>query len=140
MGASAAGPDRQQQLRRILGTFGPGGGVVSADALAGMMCHRHDQPLSMVARWVLKRSIVSFEWQGQLLVPLFQIDRLTMLPTSDLLEVLRELIDVFDEWDTALWFATSNSFLAGDTPATRWDVDPQEVVKAARADRYVARG
>jgi hypothetical protein len=80
---------------------------------------RSEQPVSIIARWIVERLAVSFEWQSQTMLPMFQFDLpgLTLRPC--VAEVVQELRDVFDGWDLALWFAESNAWLCGAAPGRR---------------------
>jgi hypothetical protein len=140
--AAVAGDEalRARQAAAMLAEFRRGGGVVTTDELVVLLRRQHDQPLSMVARWVFRRSILSFGWRGRTLVPLFQFDRRTMLPTPELLAVVGEIRDAFDDWEAAMWFAAPNSWLAGTTPVVALCSDPASVLRAAQACRFIAFG
>jgi hypothetical protein len=130
----------ERELATMLIAFRPGGGVVSGEALANLLRPHHDQPISVVARWLVGRRILSIDWRGQTLIPLFQFDRHTMKPRSGVFDVIRELADAFDDWEMNLWFATPSSWLAETSPVSMLDSHPAAVLQAARTDRYVALG
>jgi hypothetical protein len=116
------------------------GGLASGNEMVQRLRRHVDQPLSALARWIVRRSIVRFEWQGNTLIPLFQFDVADMSVRATTAKVLSELVAVFDDWDLALWFAQPNSWLHDVAPIEAFDSDPLEVVHAARADHFVARG
>lgn len=133
--------DREErQLVAMLVAFRPGGGVVSGDELAQLLRPQYDQSVSVVARWVVQRTIVSLSWRGQTLIPLFQFDRECMQLRVGLTCVVRELSDAFDDWDLGLWFTQPNCWLNDATPAEAMAGDPAMVLQAARTDRFIALG
>jgi acyl-CoA synthetase (AMP-forming)/AMP-acid ligase II len=116
------------------------GGLASGDEVARLLRKRCDQPISMLARWIVDRSVVSFVWQSRTLLPMFQFERSNMSLCRGVSEVVQELSAVFDEWALATWFAQPNSWLHDAAPVDVIAGDPAEVLWAARADRFVARG
>ncbi len=68
----------------------------------------------------------------------FVLPSMTIHPGVGL--VVRELSGVFDELELAQWFVTPNSWLAGALPAVLIYVDAEDVLAAARADRFIAAG
>jgi hypothetical protein len=121
------------------GAFRSSGGVVSTDALIMMLRRRSDQPISLLARWLVNRDVISFKSNGQTLLPTFQFDGLTGAVQPAVLGVLAELRGAFDDDEVAAWFAQPNSSLFGDSPVNLIDKDPTAVLEAARIDRFVAR-
>jgi hypothetical protein len=116
------------------------GGLVSGDEVARILRRHSGQPISKLARWIVERSIVSFYWNSRTLVPLFQFDRTDMSMRAGTNAVVRELHDVFDDWDLATWFAQPNAWLNDAAPVDVIEEDQPAVVQAARADRYIALG
>jgi hypothetical protein len=116
------------------------GGMVSGDEMARLLRRHSDQPISMLARWIVAREAVSFEWKSQTLLPLFQFDLSNMSLRPSVTAIVRELADVFDDLPLALWFAEPNAWLADSSPVDVVAVDPAAVLEAARADRFIARG
>jgi hypothetical protein len=136
------------------------GGLVSADQWVGLMHGRGErllgeptsptflppisppisQPISMVARWIVGRRIVCITWRSQTLLPLFQFGAGRSSLQPGLAAVMTELTDVFDDWELALWFARGNSSLGGAAPADRLATHPEDVLQAARTDRFIATG
>jgi hypothetical protein len=120
--------------------FARNGGCVTGNVLARQLRHRTGQPFSMVEGWITERTIVSFAWNSQVLVPRFQFQPADMSPCTGTTEVVRELVDVFDDWELALWFAQPNAWLENAAPVDVIGHDQAAVHRAARADRYIARG
>ena len=120
--------------------FRSSGGVVSTDTLTMMLRRRSDQPVSLLARWLVNRDVISFKSSGQTLLPTFQFDWLTGAVRPGVIGVLAELRGAFDDDEIAAWFAQPNSSLFGNSPANLIDKDPAAVLEAARIDRFVAMG
>jgi hypothetical protein len=120
--------------------FRSSGGVVSTGTLIMMLRRRSDQPISLLARWLVNRNVISFKSNGQTLLPTFQFDWLTGAVRPGVIGALAELRGAFDDDETAAWFAQPNSSLFGDSPVNLIDKDPAAVLEAARTDRFVAMG
>ena len=127
-------------VMRLLDAFSDIGGVVNGDALASLLRGGTEQPISLLARWIVQREVISFSWHSQTLLPLFQFDLETLQVRPGVPEVIAELREAFDDVELADWFARPNSWLQGSTPANRFESDLPAVLQAARADRYVALG
>ena len=116
------------------------GGLAIADDVAQRLSDRMSQPVSVVARWIVSRSVLNIQWGSQRLVPLFQFDVHGLSPRPSVAAVIRELADVFDDWELALWFVQPNPMLRGASPMDVIALDATAVLAAARAQRFVARG
>lgn len=136
-------PDRRfedRELDVMTRVFTRTGGLVCADDIARLL-RRHDhQPLSLLARWIVTRELVSVSANEQIFIPLFQFDLSSMTLPATLSAVLRELTPAFGEWDLALWFASPNAWLSNRAPAEVLWTDAALLLEAARADRFVAMG
>ena len=55
-------------------------------------------------------------------------------------EIVRELRDAYDDWELALWFASRNEWLDHASPVEAIRCDAAAAVRAARIDRFIARG
>ena len=140
----AAGP-----LRRPLAeAFTTSGGLVSGDELAALLravapaagTAALSQPISRVARWIVSGAVVAFGGPRAWLLPLFQFDLSTGTVRPGVSALRADLQAVFDEIELALWFVTPNDWLGGARPALALRSDLPAELRAARADRYVARG
>ena len=116
------------------------GGLVGGAEVALLLRRHSTQPLSLLARWIVTRRLVSYVWQSEILVPLFQFDRHDMSLRRASSQVVDELADTFDDWELAAWFAQPNSWLQDTAPVELIDIDQPAVLHAARADRFIARG
>ncbi len=130
--------DKQHEVMRSV--FARTGGCVSEIAAARHLSRRSTHVPSTLMTWIVKRTIVSFPWRSHTQVPLFQFCPDDMSPRREVTDVVCELSDVFDDWELAVWFAQSNSWLEGMAPAEIIAHDPAAVHATARADRYIARG
>ncbi|MCK9689469.1 hypothetical protein [Scleromatobacter humisilvae] len=116
------------------------GGLCTCDEVLDLLRQRFDQPISMLAKWIVGRSVVNMHWRSRTLIPLFQFDLRDMCVRSEVVAVIAELTSAYDDFEIAHWFAEPNGWLAGTRPVEILRQSPEEVLEAARADRYVARG
>jgi hypothetical protein len=124
----------------MLNAYRGSGGLARAQEVFVLfkLCCRSD--VATLARWIVKRKVISFDWQSKIWLPLFQFNRSDMTPQPGLSHVLGELGAVFDPWETANWFAKPNAWIADRTPADTLQRDVSAVLNAARADRFIAAG
>ena len=120
----------------MIDAFNRASGLVHGDEMARLLRRRHSQPLSLLARWIVSREIVTVPVQGQTLIPLFQFDMPSATPHASLRPVLQELCPVFTDWELAMWFASPNTWLANQAPVAALLTDACSVVRAAQMDRY----
>jgi hypothetical protein len=123
----------------MLDAYRKTGGLVSCDEAAMLLRRHHEQPISVLARWIVARKVVSFAWQSETLVPLFQFDLSDMSLRAAASDVITELAGAFDDLELAAWFTRPNCWLANAAPVDTIDADAPAVLQAARADRYIAR-
>ena len=131
---------RLEQFDQMRKVYGQTGGLVEGDFLLRMLRGVEQQPISVLAKRTVNRSLLNFEWQGRMLIPMFQVPRGDLSPQPYVPETLYELVDVFDDWEIANWFAQPSNWLGGRAPAVAISVDAEAVFLAARADRFIARG
>ena len=130
--------DRQFEIMRR--AYAQHGGLASADEVAHRLRLRSEQPISVLARWIVARKIVNLRWQSQTLIPLFQFDLQDMSLRSGAVNAIAELTGAFDDWELALWFVQANAWLHDAAPIDQIEEDEAAVLEAARADRFIARG
>ena len=138
--ASPWSPDADARAGEVLHAFRRTGGLVSGEELAFLLRGRTSQPISMLARWIVERRVVSFERHGEHLLPMFQFGRADMTVHRHVSTILDEFRGTFDDWDLATWFALPNARLGDDAPVDVLPLDPDAVLHAARVDRFIARG
>jgi hypothetical protein len=129
--------DRQYVAMEI--AFARHGGLSEGDEMARRLRRRSSQPVSLLARWIVERTIVSFDWRGRVLVPNFQLDVQDLMPRQVVLNVASELTPFLDDWNVALWFAEPNAWIEHRLPIDLMASDPNGVLQAARGDRHLAR-
>jgi hypothetical protein len=118
-------------------SFLASGGVATAEEVSLLLRRHCEQPLSQLARWIVGRSVIHFERNGQMLLPLFQfnVDDMSLLPAVP--STLAHLDPTLDANETARWFVTPNAELDGDQPVRRMASDAESVIAAARAHQLV---
>lgn len=115
------------------------GGLATANEVVRLLRRYVDQPLSKLAHWIVSGVVVNLDWRCETFIPMFQFNRLDLSLRPEVLDVVRELAGAFDNWDTALWFAESNGWLQEAAPVDIITNDQLAVLRAARADRFIAR-
>lgn len=128
------------QFIAMLGSYRCSGGLARAQEVLALFKRRCGSDLATLARWIVKGKVISFEWQSELWLPLFQFNRIDMTPQAGLGQVLAELTSVYDAWGLANWFSQPNPWLAERTPAETLLLDATSVLHAARSDRFIAAG
>ena len=127
-----------EQFITMLNGYRSSGGLARAPEVASL-CQSHNGPSTYtLAQWIFKRSVVNFEWQSNIWLPLFQFRHVDMSRQPGLEESLSELALVYDDWDVARWFSLPNARLAERTPADTLSASLPEVLNAAHAERHHA--
>ena len=116
------------------------GGVIAGDEFSQLLRRKLDQPISLLARWIVQRRIVHFEWRCLTWLPLFQFDLASMQVRPGVHQAVAELRNVFDDWELTQWFARPNCWMDGGSPSELMAAAPNSVLEVARADRFVAAG
>jgi len=129
--------DRQYLNMEIV--YARHGGLAEGDDVARRLRRRSPQPGSLLARWIVERSIVSFYWRGRVLVPKFQFNDLDQMPRQEVMSIVSELTPFLDDWDAALWFVEPNAWIEFQLPIDLMASNPYAVLQAARGDRHVAK-
>jgi len=129
-----------RQFLQMQQVYSRTGGLLSGTDVAHRLRRHRDQPLSTLARWIVARAIVNFEWHSHILVPMFQFEPEDMSLRPAMVELMREFKDVLDDWECACWFAEPNVWLHDAAPVDLLRVEPAQVLDAARADRFIVRG
>ena len=140
--ASPASPENAASIleRSVDREYLRRGGLACGDELLNLVRTRCDQPISRVARWIVGREIVQYRSGSDTVYPLFQFDVADMSVLPTVREVTAELASVLDDMDLAHWFVRPNLSLNGEVPADALRREPQTVIDAARADRFIMRG
>ena len=143
---TSAAPQWTQEFRAdhqfiaMLDSYRSSGGLARAQEVLALLKRHCGSDLSTLARWIVKGNVISFEWQSEVWLPLFQFNRIDMTPQTGLGQVLAELSSIYDAWELANWFSQPNPWLADRTPAETLAGDAIAVLHAARAERLTAVG
>lgn len=131
---------RNNQFVALLNAFRRSGGLARAPEVVARFKRQGVVDVSPLALWLVKRQVVSMEWQSKIWLPLFQFSPTGMGLRTGLSGVLAELVVRYDEWALADWFAQPNVWLADCAPADVLAVAAPQVLNAARAARCVDVG
>ncbi len=126
--------------RDALAGFSATGGVICGDELTGLLRSASDQPISLLAHWIVSREVLMLNLDSENYLPKFQFDFDHMTVRPGVRDAIAELRAPFDDWEIAQWFTRSNNWLNGRSPAEAMAASPADVLHAARADRFVAMG
>ena len=132
--------ERDREFVGMLRDFRETGGLLRGDEVAALLAQRGTGDVSRLARWLVSREALGFDWRGELWVPMFQFHLGAMTLRPEAAEVSAELAAVFDPWALSLWFATPNAWLDEVRPAEALAFDAAAVRDAARADRFAVNG
>lgn len=131
------GSHADQQFLDMLKAYRPSGGLLRSPNAAARCKPRGGTDVPTLAGWIVRRQVVSFEWLSRIWLPVFQFQRSDMRRHSGLDEVLSELVEVYDNWQIASWFALPNPWLEDALPADRLATAAADVLAAARAERLL---
>lgn len=109
------------------------GGLATGDQIAEHMSERVDQPVSLVARWIVTQRVVHIRFNGLLMLPLFQFDWDQMGPSCSVTAVIEALRHWQCDREIAAWFVSSNTALNDEWPVRMLHQDKTAVLNAARA-------
>jgi hypothetical protein len=122
----------------VMETFVQYAGVRRDHEVEEMLRPHTNQTLSVLARWIVQRRIVSFERAAQRWIPLFQFDLASMTVRADVAAVIAELANVLDDEELAEWFAQPSALLRGQAPIQV--AGSGDLLDAARAERFLIAG
>ena len=127
------------EFTELCSAYADTGGIASGDELARALEQSGRGSLSGLARKIVAGEVFGIEWRSAFWIPMFQFtDELN--PKPGLKAVLSELAPQFDGRRLADWFVEPNGWLGEARPIDVLDSSPDEVLQAARADRFVATG
>ena len=132
--------DADQQFMAMLDGYRDSGGLARTHEVLALSKRCGDPDAATLADWVAQREVISFEWQSQTWLPLFQFTRPDLRPLPALARVLAELTSVCDPWELAAWLVQPNPWLANRTPVDALAANLPAVLDAARAERFVVNG
>ena len=126
------------QFMALLDAYRNTGGLARAHEVFTMYRSRHGADVETLARWIVRREVISFDWQSKVWVPLFQFDRTTMTLQPGLNCILTVLNPIHGPQEMAAWFAQPSRCLMEQAPVDVFGTDPHAVLKAACTDRVIA--
>ena len=136
--ASAAAAD-EAEFAAMRSAYQAAGGFARGDDLARVLENFGRGNLATLGRMVVAGEVFGFEWRHTLWLPMFQFTA-EMALKPGLKAVLAELASEYDGRRLAEWFVEPNGWLDEARPIDVLDSNPEEVLQAARADRFVATG
>lgn len=127
------------QFLSMLIAYRGSGGLARDGELLALSGRRHGPDAYMLACLIADQQVIGFDWQSRIWFPIFQFNLRDMTRPPALRQVLAELTPVYDAWKLVSWFARPNAWLDGRVPAEVLQPDPAAVLKAAQADRFIAK-
>ncbi|MEO8542020.1 MAG: hypothetical protein ABI434_00480 [Burkholderiaceae bacterium] len=132
--------DKNQEFIDLLADYRDSGGLARTHELIGMFKRGGGGDTEQLAGWIVTGHVISIEWQNQTWFPWFQFDRDLGRPQLAVGQIYQELCSVMDDWEIARWFVLPNAWLDDSTPAQGLTTRPGDLLCAARAYRYLAKG
>lgn len=126
-----------RQFMALLDAYRNTGGLARAQEVFTMYRARHGADVATLARWIVRREVISFDWQSKVWIPLFQFERTTMTLQPGLNCILTVLNPIFHAEEMATWFAQPSRWLLDQAPADMLGTDADAVLKAACTDRFI---
>ena len=130
---------REAEFAGMRAAYQARGGFARGDDIARLLEDRGRGDLTSLARLIVGREVFGFEWRHMLWIPMFQFTPELRLKPG-LKAVLSELVSEYDGQRLAAWFVEPNGWLDQARPIDVLGTNPDEVLHAARADRFVATG
>jgi hypothetical protein len=131
-------PSRRREdvaLAELIDGYSVHGGLASTDELIFQMRPHWRQPISILAKWIIGRKVVSFMSRTQFVLPIFQFVRPRMTPNEAVCDCSIELGDFLDVEAFAAWFVRPCRWLGQRMPVDLLLSDPDAVVDAAAKTR-----
>jgi hypothetical protein len=122
-------------LAELVAGYGAHGGLASTEEVVGLMRPHWRQPISILAKWIIGRKVVSFMSRTQFVLPVFQFARPRMTPNDAVGDCSIELGDVMGVEAFAAWFVRPCEWLGRRMPVDLLSNDPDAVVDAAGRTR-----
>jgi hypothetical protein len=128
---------QDRRFVELLDAYRASGGLARAQEVHVLHKRCTEPERRALTRRIAGRELISFEWQAQAWLPLFQFGRRDMALLPGLAAVLAELVPVYDGWEVAEWFVSATPALRNTAPLAllpqAWDL----VLDAARMDRFI---
>jgi hypothetical protein len=128
---------QDQRFVELLQAYRASGGLARAQEVRTLHLRTSTPERRALARRIAGRELISFEWQAQTWLPLFQFARTDMGLLPGMAPVLAELVPVLDGWEMAEWFVRATPALHDASPLQLLPQGLPEVLDAARLDRFI---
>lgn len=129
---------RDRDFIGLLGAYSEHGGLARGAFLAHGWAARGGGDSRSLESLIVSSQVFSFGWHDAFWVPLFQFEPCRRTVRTATRAVLAELGTVLDGWALAFWFVSPHTWLGGERPIDLLDDRLDDVLAAARADRYAA--
>ena len=129
-----------REFVEMLASYRASGGIVRTDGLARLLKDRPRVRMASLASLICAGEVFGFEWRRSYWLPMFQFEPRHLAVRSAPRQVIAELTADFDGLALALWFAQPNSWLHDLRPVDLLHSKLNDVLDAARADRFIATG
>ena len=129
-----------REFVEMLGNYRASGGIVRTDDLVRLLRDRPHVHKASLASLICAGEVFGFEWRRSFWLPMFQFEPRDLAVRSAPRQVIAELTADFDGLALALWFARRNSWLQDHRPVDLLHSKLNDVLDAARADRFIATG
>ncbi|MEY4346176.1 MAG: hypothetical protein RL032_2008 [Pseudomonadota bacterium] len=115
----------------LLTAFRDSGGTAPGDVVARLLAEYQCSKIETLATLVAQKRVFNFEWRGCCWFPMFQFELSDWSLKSGPHQVCETLPRESSSWTIALWFASPNLRLKGQTPANMLETDLSAVLDAA---------
>lgn len=130
----------QHGFDTMVDAFKTSGGTARADDFAQLLEEKQKGNFVSLAKRLVSRDIFSFEYRDHFWIPMFQFHASDLSARQEVSRVVTELDAVMDSLMLAIWFIEPNEWLQCRRPVDLMEHCFSDVLAAARADRFVARG
>lgn len=126
--------EREEAHERLIADYTSRGGILLAAQVLERLRARRPQPLSVLARWITDRDVISFTFKDRLLLPAFQFQLGDMAVLSPVQESIKALRPMLSDLEIAQWFLMPNNYVGGNRPIECIAEHPEVVERAARIE------
>lgn len=121
--------------------FAASGGLLTVGDLADGNDPESRSRFAQIAKGIATREILSFMWQSEPWVPMFQFDAgPDLLPRRALQPLFRLLVPLYDVWEVTNWFARPNQWLSGLRPVDLCADHVEALLDVAHLEHFIATG
>lgn len=137
LGANASSSENVQasdvDFLALLAAYRPSGGIARGGEIAARVLGADP---SQLTRQISERSVLSFEWQGESWLPVFQFEPTTPTVKPSIQILVNELSGTLGCLELANWFVQPNTWLDDVAPLPMMQRQFARVHDAARALHY----